>query len=74
MIFEICGFSFSCNLGLPTTVVVYFLMIGCSSLVSKAESGKRESKYDVLQGSVLGPLLHIIFNNLHKVVEFSTVH
>ena len=43
--------------------------------IDKSQSGKRELKYCVPQGSVLGHLFFILFiNNLHKNFEFSTVH
>ena len=43
--------------------------------INKSQSGKRELKYGVPMGSVLGSLLFILFfNYLHKNIAFSTVH
>ena len=43
--------------------------------INKSQSSKRELKYDVPQGSVLEPILFILFvNDPHKNIEFRTVH
>ena len=42
--------------------------------IDKSESGKRELKYGVPQGSVLGLLFVLFINDLHKNIKFSTLH
>ena len=43
--------------------------------VNRTQSDKRELKEGVLHGSLPGALLFKLFiNNLHKVVQFITVH
>ena len=43
--------------------------------INKSQSSKTELKYDVPQGSVLEPILFILFvNDPHKNIEFRTVH
>ena len=43
--------------------------------INRTQSDKRELKYGVPHGSVLGPLILILFiNDLRKVVEFSTAY
>ena len=42
--------------------------------INKSESVERKLKYGVSQRSVLGPLLILFINDLHKNIKFSLLH